>query len=89
MADPDPPDDAAERESAKSHRLRARHRNERLRMIAGAVDRLGTVILGGAVLAPIFQMQPIDWRRTGAWIIVALVLHLVALYLIGRQKEEE
>ena len=42
-------------DDASRRRLGARRRNERLKLAAGAFDRVSTVILGGAVLAPIFQ----------------------------------
>jgi hypothetical protein len=83
------PEDTEVRDNARRKRLHARHRNERVKMIAGTVDRLGTVVLGGAVLVPIFQLQPVSWRRICFWILAAVLLHLIALYVLGLQKEEE
>jgi hypothetical protein len=73
MASEDAAGDAARDSDAKRRRRQARHYNDRLKMIAGALDRLSTVVLGGAVLAPIFQQQALSWRRTSVWIAVALV----------------
>lgn len=89
MSEPGTAQNAEDRDTARRNRLRRRHRNERLKMIAGAIDRLGTLTFGGAVLAPIFQMQPVAWRRTITWVLAAVLLHVAALYVFGLQKEEE
>ena len=71
------------------NKLQTRRRNKRLKLSAAAVDRVSTVVFGGAVLAPIFQQQPLTWWKTGAWVLVGLMLHWLARSLIGRLKEEE
>jgi hypothetical protein len=80
---PDTPGEADRQRSAE-----ARRRNEHLKLAAGAPDRVSTVVLGGAVLAPFFQHAPPRWQETGGWILVALVLHAAAHYVRGRLREE-
>ena len=69
-------------------KLLARRRNEHLRLAASALDRLSTVVLGGAVLAPIIQHNPNGWWETAGWVSVATVLHIMAQYLLGLLREE-
>jgi len=66
----------------------ARRRNEHLKLAAGALDRFSTVILGGAVLAPIIQHKPEGWWETAGWVSAAAVLHVMAQYLLGLLREE-
>ncbi len=65
-----------------------KRRNEQWKLTASSVDRLCTVILGGAVLAPIFQHKAQPVLESLAWLSVALAIHLLARYII-RQVEEE
>ena len=77
------PDDAPRR------RLGARRRNERLKLAAGAFDRVSTVILGGAVLAPIFQHQALSKPEIVGWVAGAIVLHMAAQWCVSAIRLEE
>lgn len=40
--------------------------NEQWRLTAGALDRIATVVLGGAPLEPLFQHQALHWVEADA-----------------------
>ncbi len=69
-------------------KLLTRRRNEHLKLAAGALDRLSTVVLGAAVLAPIIQHKPEGWWETAGWVLGAVVLHVIAQYLLSLMREE-
>ena len=69
-------------------KLIARRRTEHLKLAAGALDRLSTVVLGAAVLAPVIQHKLADWWETAGWVLTAVVLHLIAQYLLSLMQEE-
>lgn len=56
--------------------LEARRFNEHLKLSAVALDRLSTIVLGGAVLAPMFQHAVLPLAETAGWIGTAATLHL-------------
>ena len=92
MSDPDNPQlplNDGKDASPADRRLDARRRNEHLKLVAGAFDRISTVILGGAVLAPLFQHRILGWHETVGWIFAAFVLHGMAHYAVGRIREED
>jgi hypothetical protein len=82
---------AARRKAAADayRRLEAKRRNEDLKLVALSVDRLSTVIVGGAVLAPLFQHTEDDLLSSLGWFLSALILHCVARYLVRRIQSEE
>jgi hypothetical protein len=49
---------------SRDSKIRVRRLNEHLRFLAQTFDRLGTLVVGGAVLAPWFQHQQPQWRET-------------------------
>jgi hypothetical protein len=87
----DPSDPAMRRQAAADsyRRLEAKRRNEELRLVATSFDRLSTVILGGAVLGPLFQHMADDLLEALSWFFAALVLHCVARYLTRCIRSEE
>lgn len=68
--------------------VRARRYNERLKLTASGLDRISTVVFGGAVLAPIFQHTDSRWREVMFWSLVAISLHLFASFVLTLLKEE-
>ncbi len=82
---------AARRKAAAEayRRLEARRRNEDLKLVALSVDRLSSIIVGGAVLAPLFQHTEDDILSLLGWFLSALALHCVARYLVRRIQSEE
>ena len=71
-----------------STKLLIKRYNERIKLTASALDRLSTVVFGGAVLAPIFQNASSNWREIVFWSLVAISLHLFALVVLTLTKEE-
>lgn len=69
-------------------RLRARRYNERLKLTASALDRISTIVFGGAVLAPIFQHATGSWREFTFWSLIAIGLHLAAQTVLSLLREE-
>ena len=92
MSDPangnTPPDQAAGSATTR-RKIAARRYDERVRLLAGQLDRISTVILGGAVLAPIFQHARPRWLEIGSWITVAIVLHVAAQFVVSLLLEED
>ena len=72
---PESGSDRSAREHDKRLRLDARRHNERLKLAAGALDRASTVILGRAVLAPIFQNCMFLSLGRAGWFLGAGVQH--------------
>ena len=62
--------------------------NERLKLAAAAFDRLSTVVIGGAILAPLFQDQAVDIKRLVFWAAAAFVLHGAAQSMLTLFEEE-
>ena len=62
--------------------------NERLKLAAAAFDRVSTVVVGGAILAPIIQHQGIEVGRLVFWAIAAILLHGVAQFMLHLLEEE-
>jgi hypothetical protein len=85
------PDPAGRRKAASDayRRLEAKRRNQELLLVAMSFDRLSTVIVGGAVLGPLFQHIPDDILEALGWFSGALVLHCVARYLVRCLQTEE
>ena len=57
-------------------RFRAKRRNERVKLVASAFDRISTLVVAGAAIAPFFQNQALK-PGYAYWIVVAVVLHLL------------
>ncbi len=74
---------------SRESKTRIRRLNEHLRLVSAMLDRLGTVIIGGAVLAPLFQHQQPRLRETAAWIGVAVAVHATAHLMLYLTAEEE
>jgi branched-chain amino acid transport system substrate-binding protein len=53
---------------------RRRRRNEQLKLTAGSVDPLSTVVMGGAALAPIIQHDVKRGWEIFGWIVVAVAM---------------
>ncbi len=70
-----------------SRKLRAKRRNERIKLLASALDRISTVIFAGAVLGPLFQDRPLG-AQSALWIVGVIVLHLLGQGLLGLLHEE-
>ena len=49
---------------------------------------MSTVVIGGAVFAPVFQQQAVRGPRMAVWTAVALVLHGAAQFMLYCLKEE-
>lgn len=73
--------------SQPSSKLKAKRWNERVRFAAAALDRCGTVVLAGAVLAPLLQNNGRGWSPL-LWSPAVLMLHLVGQFALGRIREE-
>lgn len=73
---------------AGRRRFLAKRRNERLKLAAGALDRLGTVTIAGAILGPVFQGQTVETWATVGWIAVAIILHIVAQAVLTAMRDE-
>ncbi len=69
-------------------KLLGSRRNERIKLVAGALDRLSTVVIGGAVLAPLIQEQQTSLVRIAIWGATALILHVMAQFALSRLEEE-
>ena len=69
-------------------RLRARRYNERLKLTASALDRISTIVFGGAVLAPIFQHTEGRWIEFAFWSLIAIGLHVVGQAVLSFLREE-
>lgn len=62
--------------------------NERLKLAAAAFDRLSTVVIGGAILAPLFQGQDVNTERLVFWTAAAFMLHGAAHFMLTLLEEE-
>jgi len=90
MSDPPTePGTPAQGDSEKRRAIAARRYDEHLRLVAASLDRLSTLVLGGAVFAPIFQHAYPRWLETVGWIAVAVVLHLAAHFVLSLLFEED
>lgn len=69
-------------------RLVASRRNEQLKLAAASFDRLSTVVVTGALFAPVFQDQPIELQRALAWGATAVGLHGAAQLMLLLLREE-
>jgi len=69
-------------------RFLAKRRNERLKLAAGALDRLSTVTIAGAILGPVFQGQNVEIWTTFGWIAAAAALHMLAQLLLTGLRDE-
>ncbi len=85
MSDPQNPDPPP---PPPARRLQASKLNEHLKLGAAALDRMSTVVIGGAVFAPIFQGQAVRGPRMAVWTAVALVLHGAAQFMLYCLREE-
>ena len=68
--------------------LAATRRNESLKLVAASPDRLTTVVLAGAVLAPIFSGSALRWPAAAAWVATAFALHAAAQTVLRFLQEE-
>ena len=75
--------------SRPRRRLILSRRNEQLKLLAGALDRLSTVIVGGTVLAPFIQDQAFSTVRIAVWGSAALILHATAQFVLSAVDQEE
>ena len=82
LPNPDPPP------LQPARRLQASRHNEHLKLGAAAFDRMSTVVIGGAVFAPIFQRQAVRGPRMAVWTAVALVLQGAAQFMLYCLREE-
>lgn len=65
--------------------------NERIKLLANALDRLSTGLVVVGVLGKAFDLTPgshlwITLLSPAGWILAALVLHLVARRVLGRLR---
>ena len=84
MAAPTAPGNSAQ----TPRKLLSSRRNESLKLAAAACDRVSTVIIGGAILAPIFQHQAFEVSRVVSWSAVAMLLHGAAQFVLSFLEEE-
>lgn len=68
-------------------RIRARRLNERLKLAASSINTVGLTLLGAAALVPLVGGL-FNWSSI-VWILIALGLHLVAQFVLGRLKSED
>lgn len=68
-------------------RIRAKRFNERVKLAANATNAVGLTLLAAAALVP-FVGGLATWSSAG-WIPVALGLHFMAQFMLGRLKSED
>ena len=57
--------------------------------MAQTFDRLGTLVVGGAILAPLFQHRQPAWRETIVWLLAAVGMHAIAHFMHYMTQPEE
>ena len=85
MSDPPNPDPPP---LPPARRLQASKFNEHLKLAAAAFDRMSTVVIGGAVFAPVFQQQAVHATQMIVWTTIACALHGGGQFMLYRLKEE-
>ena len=88
MSNPPPPTPVGMARLSSRQVLQARRFNEHLKLSAAALDRASTVVLGGAVLAPMFQHATIKIIEAAGWLGTTAALHLAGHFLLRLLKEE-
>lgn len=88
MSDPPPPPDGpGPTPGTRKHRIKVW--NERVKLTAGAFDRASTVMLGGGVLAPVFQGTAWSWATAAVWLFGSVMLHLAGQVALGFTQKED
>ena len=83
-----PPLPTPQKKADPRPKLLPNKRNEHLKLAAAACDRISTVVLGAAVLAPIFQHQDVAIGRSALWAAGASLLHGAAQFVLSFLEEE-
>lgn len=68
-------------------RRSVKRRNERVKLLSSAFDRVSTLIVAGAILAPVFQSHSLT-AGIGPWLLAAISLHLGAQGILFFFEEE-
>jgi len=70
-----------------SAKRKAKLFNERLKLFAGALDRVALAAFVIGLLQPLASPTGLDWTA-GLWLLGGVVLHVAAQLVLGLMREE-